>query len=138
MKLPRTDIDGDTQPTGARIILPRLELSAGCVENPAADSQNEIRGLSQGNKVIRRDNAQLWMLPANKRFSTYWAVLAIHLDLVIELKLLILYRIVQCISQLSLQCHRLLHGRIKKAHLITPGGFRLIEAYIGLFKQLFD
>src|ERR1019366_7338408 len=80
--------------------------------NPFAQWDNESRILGNGNKLSRRDQASLWMVPAQKRLKrTDLVVFETDNGLIEQLEFVVGERALQVLLQLAAGLHARIHFR---------------------------
>ena len=138
MKLFGADIDRQHQVAGVWILLPCLELGASCLHHPLSDGLYQPGFLGQRNEKVRGNHAALRVIPAYQCLRSQRATRTIHLDLVVQLELMLL----KCLAQIALQRYAFvdgfLHERIEEAQCVASGFLGLVHRDVGLLHQFIE
>ena len=103
-------------------VAPACELSAGLLDHPGTDRQDQAGLLGQGDELTRRDHAAPGMLPASERFEAGdAAALGVHLRLVVEAELLAFDGAAQVGLERDMLARLCLPGGVGDARLILAG-----------------
>ena len=103
-------------------VAPACELSAGLLDHPGTDRQDQAGLLGQGDELTRRDHAAPGMLPASERFEAGdAAALGVHLRLVVEAELLAFDGAAQVGLERDMLARLCLPGAVGDAGLVLAG-----------------
>ena len=112
--LGRRQVDRDPQRMAG--LRPGAGLSAGGVEDPAAERSNQPRGLRYRNELAGRDRATVRMPPAHQRFGAHDPIGArVELRLIHDAELLALERVAQVPLQAAAKHHLAMHRPVEEA-----------------------
>ncbi|MCY1398059.1 hypothetical protein D9M71_130850 [compost metagenome] len=128
-------VDRDA-PVAIALLRPHAHLPAGFVQHPVADGDDQAGLFCQHDELVRQQQAQLRMLPAQQRLGAHrLAVAGVEFGLVMQAQLPPFLGHAQLLQQLQLLARIGVHRPIEEAVAVLAGTLGVVHRGIGVHQQ---
>nr|AAP22952.1 hypothetical protein 1 [Rhizobium arachis] len=125
------------RPFGMSGIVPRTQLRTGAVQHPVADRKDQAAAFGNGDEHVRRQQAQLRMLPAQQRLgASGWRARGRELGLVMQDQFIAHHGLAQVLQQAQLTVGAELHRWGEERIAVPPGFLGVVHRSVGVCHQL--